>query len=190
MKVNEAHVPVAASDVQLDLRVGALVVYGGHGVGRVSGKRTGGAGEGSSGSVTVELADGLSVTLPLERALTCLRAVADADELARVEQTLRRPRPADEDAAGEKSWLVRATSTRTKIAAGEAVGLAEVVRDAVARQRRASSGTLSPQERALYLKARRLLAAELGVATATDEAEADAWIEAQLEASASENETE
>ena len=112
------------------------------------------------------------------------------DELARVEETLRRPRPADENGAGEKSWLVRATSTRTKIAAGEAVGLAEVVRDAVARQRRASSGTLSTQERAFYLKARRLLAAELGVATATDEAQADAWIEDQLEASASESEPE
>ena len=52
------------------------------------------------------------------------------------------------------------------------------------------SGALSTQERALYLKARRLLAAELGVATATDEAQADAWIEGQLEASANENETE
>ena len=188
MKVNEAHVPVAASEAQLIAR-GSVAVYGGHGSG-ASPANESAAAQDSSGSVTVEPADGLSVTLPLERAVTCLRAVADADELARVEETLRRPRPADENAEDDKSWLVRATNTRTKIAAGEAVGLAEVVRDAVARQRRASLGALSPQERAFYLKARRLLAAELGVATATDEAQADAWIEDQLEASASENEPE
>ena len=67
-----------------------------------------------------------------------------------------------------------------KIAAGEPVGLAEVVRDAVVRQRRSPSGALSMYERELYLKARRLLAAELGAATATDEAQAEAWIDGQL----------
>ena len=35
-------------------------------------------------------------------------------------------------------------------------------------------------EQELYLKARRLLAAELSAATATDEAQADAWIDGQL----------
>ena len=35
-------------------------------------------------------------------------------------------------------------------------------------------------ERELYLKARRLLAAELGAATATDEAQVEAWIDGQL----------
>ena len=41
-------------------------------------------------------------------------------------------------------------------------------------------------ERDLYLKAQRLLAAEVGAATDTDEVQADAWIDSQLEASAGE----
>jgi RNA polymerase-interacting CarD/CdnL/TRCF family regulator len=76
--------------------------------------------------------------------------------------------------------VARTRVTRTKIAAGEPVGLAEVVRDAVVRQRRSPSGALSMYERELYLKARRLLAARLGAATATDEAQAEAWIDGQL----------
>ena len=59
-------------------------------------------------------------------------------------------------------------------------------RDTVALGRGSSNGTVSTNERDLYLKARRLLAAEVGAATDTDEAEAAAWIDGQLESSAGE----
>ena len=168
--------PVAISEPQLDLRVGALVVYGGHGLGRVSHT---GQDASSTGGVVLEFASsGLSVTLPLERAVTCLRSVADAGEVARVRDALH-----GRDASIAASWVARSKSTRAKLHAGEAVGLAEIVRDAFARRRASPSGALSSSEREFSLKARRLLAAELGAAMATDEARADAWIDGELEAS-------
>jgi len=155
------------------LREGALVVYGGHGLGRICANPPGDAH--SAASIVVEFAGGLSVTFPLERALDCLRSVAGADELARVQDALRH-----EGAIIEKSWQARTRTTKTKIATGDAFALAEVVRDGFTRQRRSPSGSLSMYEQELYLKARRLLAAELSAATATDEAQADAWIDGQL----------
>jgi len=171
--------PLSIAEPQLDLQVGALVVYGGYGLGRVSARRERERDACPAGSVVVEFADGLSVTLPLDRAAACLRAIADADVVARVQTALR-----DEESTFEPSWQARTRSTRNKIAAGEPVGLAEVVRDAVTRQRRSTRGALSMYERELYLKARHLLAAELGAATATDPTQADAWIDGQLGTSA------
>ena len=176
-----AHDGLAASGSAPDLRVGALVVYGGYGLGRVASTRQSGRGVYSSGSVVLEFEGGLSVTLPRERAIGCLRAVADAEELERVRDVLRH-----HEAAIETSWQARTRSTRTKISLGEPVGLAEVVREAFTRQQRSSNGALSTYERELYLKARRLLATELGAATATDEAQANIWIDGQLGTPASE----
>jgi RNA polymerase-interacting CarD/CdnL/TRCF family regulator len=170
-----------APDSQLDLRPGALVVYGSYGIGRIC--RVGPGRDRGHGaeSVLLEFADGLSVTLPRDRAVGCLRAVAGEEALARVRDVL-----CHRDVEVERSWQVRTKSTRAKLAAGEAVGLAEVVRDTVAVGRASSSGTVSMYERDLYLKARRLLAAEVGAATGTDEAHAAAWIESQLDSSAGE----
>jgi RNA polymerase-interacting CarD/CdnL/TRCF family regulator len=175
-------VAVAVSEPPLDLRVGALVVYGGHGLGRVSRTRDGGGDDASSsGGVVLEFASsGLSVTLPLERAVSCLRSVADAGVVARVRDALHR-----RDASIEPSWVARRKSTRAKLIAGEAVGLAEIVRDAFTRRLASPSGALSSSEREFSLKARRLLAAELGAAMATDDARAEAWIDGELEASSS-----
>jgi len=155
------------------LREGALVVYGGHGLGRIRANPPGDAHP--AASIVVEFAGGLSVTFPRERALDCLRSVAGADEVALVQDALRY-----EGGTIEKSWQARTRTTRTKIAAGDALALAEVVRDAVTRQRRSPSVALSIYEHELYMKARRLLAAELSAATATDETQADAWIDGQL----------
>jgi RNA polymerase-interacting CarD/CdnL/TRCF family regulator len=177
--LNDPGGSLAATGSQVDLSVGAMVVYGGYGLGRVACTRDRGTGQYSSGSVVLEFAGGLSVTLPRERAIACLRSVADQRELARVENALRH-----DNATVEKSWQARTRNTRTKIAAGDPVGLAEVVREAVTRQRTSASGALSMYENELYLKARRLLVAELGVATATDEVRADAWVDSQLEVSA------
>ena len=67
---------------------------------------------------------------------------------------------------------------------GDAVSLAEVVRDGVRREAREPRGgeavKLSLTERQLYLKARRLLADEIGVSRGVGALEADTWIGDQL----------
>ena len=164
-------------DGELDLSVGALVVYGGHGVGRVTAGNAKKSGAGDDATVVLEFASGLSVVLPLERAQACLRPPAGASDLEAVGEVLRSP-----DIPAEQTWQSRRETVRTKIVAGEAVGLAEVVRDAFERQRRAATGSKpSPAEQELYRKARSLLAAEVAVAAGLDEAEAETWIERQLD---------
>ena len=75
-----------------------------------------------------------------------------------------------------------------KVAGGDPLALAEVVRDAACRERtliaKRSGSQLSPSERGLYLKARRLLSGEISLAQGLEPPEADAWIEEQLAARA------
>jgi RNA polymerase-interacting CarD/CdnL/TRCF family regulator len=127
----------------------------------------------------LDFAAGLSVTLPLERALECLRPLAGETEMACVGTTLREDMTAIED-----GWLKRSKATQTKVTAGQTVGLAEVVRDSVGRDRRpAAHGRtmrLSPSEQQLYLKARQLLADEIGIVRGIESSEADDWISDQL----------
>jgi RNA polymerase-interacting CarD/CdnL/TRCF family regulator len=67
--------------------------------------------------------------------------------------------------------------------------LAEVVRNGARRDRglkaKGTGSQLSPSERDLYLRARRLLSSEIAWARGLDPDEADDWIEAQLAAGAS-----
>jgi RNA polymerase-interacting CarD/CdnL/TRCF family regulator len=133
--------------------------------------------------VVLELADGLSVTLPVERALKLLRPLLSKADLRRVQQTLREDHTLSEDL-----WLKRRKDTQVKVAGGDPLGLAEVVRDCARREQRLiakrAGSQLSPSERDLYKRARRLLSAEIGLARDLEPAEADAWIEAQLAATA------
>jgi len=156
----------------LRLDVGDAVVYGPHGVGRVT------ANDGLAAdraTVVLEFGSGLQVSLPVTRARESLRPVSSQDELARVQQTLR----ADASPDGEP-WSKRFRATREKLAAGQATGLAEIVRDGIHRERR--RGTVaSPADRELYLKARRLLAMEISASRGIDEPDADHWIAEQVE---------
>jgi RNA polymerase-interacting CarD/CdnL/TRCF family regulator len=161
----------------LDLEVGATVVYGAHGIGRVSSRGAKGRGSGRTETVVLEFPSGLAIILPLERAEACLRPLASIHELDEVRTALR-----VRDVPIEQSWQIRSRATRTKISAGHTIGLAEVVRDANERQRRSTGKTpLSPAEHELYTKARQLLTAELGAVAGLAPAAADAWIDHQLE---------
>src|SRR5262249_7351994 len=71
------------------LSVGERVVYGSHGLGRVAVVETKVVGGAAREVVVVELSEGLLVTLPLERALGCLRLVADDAEIEDVQNVLR-----------------------------------------------------------------------------------------------------
>ena len=161
---------------EVSLAVGDVVVYAGHGVGRVAirGEQT----------VVLEFAtSGLTVILPVERAFGCIRPVSTEAELVSVGQTLG---GADPDV--HSNWQRRLRAARAKLTGGEAVGLAEVIRDASRRDERASArnepGRLSLTERQLYLKARQLLANEIGAARGVDPAHADEWIAEQLTSNA------
>jgi CarD family transcriptional regulator len=131
--------------------------------------------------VVLELADGLSATLPVERARELLRPLLSAADLRRVQEALRADSPLSAD-----GWLQRRRDTRLKVVGGDPVALAQVVCDGARREQRLMSkrtgSGLSPGERDLYMRARRLLSGEVGLARGLEPAQADAWIEAQLTA--------
>jgi CarD family transcriptional regulator len=159
----------------LRLAVGDVVVYGFHGVALI----VAGEGEGAAPTaIVLEFASGLRVTLPSARARESLRSLADESDLARVEETLG----ADESAR-EAQWTKRFRATREKLVAGQVIGLAEVVRDGAHREHRQalrSGPKPSPAERELYLRARRLLAEEVGAVCGIDLPTADDWITEQI----------
>jgi RNA polymerase-interacting CarD/CdnL/TRCF family regulator len=117
--------------------------------------------------------------LPIERAVECVRPVSSEVEIASIGRTL-----GGADTVGQENWQRRLKTTRGKVTSGEAAGLAEVIRDACRRDERATArkepGRLSLTERQLYLKARKLLADEIGASRGVDPPAADSWIGDQL----------
>ena len=157
---------------ELRLAVDDLVVYASHGVGCVANRQ--------QETVVLEFAEGgLSVTLPIKRAIECVRPVSTEAEIASIGRTL-----GGADTVSQENWQRRLKTTRGKLTGGEAGGLAEVIRDASRRDERASArkepSRLSLTERHLYLKARKLLADEIGASRGVDPSAADAWIGDQL----------
>jgi CarD family transcriptional regulator len=162
------------------LAVGDVVVYGTHGIGRIAAReeqvRLGEAQD----VVVVELEDGLTVTLPLARAQEHLRPLAGKDDLRRVQDTLRVDRE-----FSTSPWLARRRETVEKLAAGNLVQLAEIVCEGAQRERmRQASGSksqLSPGEREIFVKARKLLCDEIALALGLQQDAAHEWIDEQLE---------
>jgi CarD family transcriptional regulator len=165
------------------LAVGDVVVYGAHGAGRIAAREERMVRGVAQETLVLDLAEGLSVTLPMERARELLRPMLSPADLRRVEKTLR-----EEHTPSELGWLQRSKDTQMKVAGGEPLRLAEVVRDGALRERKLiakrTGSQLSASERALYLKARRLLAGEIALARGLEPEAADAWIEEQLAATA------
>ena len=160
----------------VDLAVGDLVVYGSHGVGRVM-TRHAAVGDRQE-AVSVKFAAGLIVMLPLERARLTLRPLAAEAELVQVVRVLRSDRTID-----SQTWSKRLRALQAKVATGEIVAWAEIVRDGIkGDQDRSQKGGSwpAPSERQLYLKARALLAAEVAAVRETEPQEADAWIVEQV----------
>jgi RNA polymerase-interacting CarD/CdnL/TRCF family regulator len=160
----------------LRLAVGDVVVYASHGVGRVATRRPG---EGDLEELVVlEFGAGLEVTLPVERARESMRPVCGELELERVRDTL-----GGEETLAVQPWTKRFRMIREKVSSGDVTGLAEVVRDGIHRERQLAErgrAIASPNERQLYLKARKLLADEIGIARGIDAADADLWIVEQV----------
>jgi RNA polymerase-interacting CarD/CdnL/TRCF family regulator len=158
----------------VEFRLGQVFVYGGHGPGRLVAREERGSGDRRCEVIVLELAATLKVTLPLTLAHRQLRPLASERQLESVKQTLRATPP-----ACESVWIKRQKATRAKLAAGEPIGLAEVVSDG-ARRHDADGAHLSMRERELYLKARRLLAGEIGLVRGIEPSLAEDWISDQL----------
>lgn len=128
--------------------------------------------------VVVELGHGLVVTLSIAEARMRLRPVASEADLRRVQRMMHEDTQASAD-----SWAKRLKEGQAKLARGDLLDLAEVVRDGMRRDSQARDGVgpkVSESERRLYLQARQLLAGEIGSARGVEQVEADAWIEEQL----------
>jgi CarD family transcriptional regulator len=161
------------------LGVGDLVVYGTHGIGRITAREKRLVSGTIREVVVVELEDGLTATLPLERAREHLRAVASEAELLRVRQALR-----DDRVLSVDPWLSRRGAIMEKLAGGDPVKLAEIVSEGAQRERmrraRGARQQLSAGEREIFQKARRLLSGEIALARDIQQSAADGWIDEQL----------
>jgi len=168
--------------VRLD--VGDVVVYPAYGVGRVVAREKRMVRGAEQAIVVLELADGLSVGLPMRRAREQLRQPVSETGVLRVQETLR-----EDGALSAGGWPKRKKQTQAKLTGGDPLELAEVVRDGARRtQTLAARGTntqLSPAEKTVYDKARKFLSEEIGLARGLDPADADAWIEEQIAATGS-----
>ena len=163
----------------MKLAVGDVVVYPAHGAGRVAARERRVVLGAEQEVVVLELADGLSVTLPMQLARELLRPLVSEAGLSRVQETLR-----EDGALSGDVWLKRLKQVQAKLIGGDPLQLAEIVRDGARRERRlTASGTtskLSLREKGLCVKARQHLSGEIGLARGLDRAEVDAWIDEQL----------
>jgi CarD family transcriptional regulator len=163
----------------VQLTVGDVVVYSAYGLGRVAARERGLVQDTDQEMVVLEFDDGLTVSLPIERAHDQLRALASAAEIGRVQETLR-----EERAVSNEPWLSRQRDARAKLTGGDPLGLAEIVRDGAARTRslaaKGAKSQLSPGERDIFVKARRLLSSEIAHVCGLEATEADDWIDLQL----------
>jgi CarD family transcriptional regulator len=159
--------------------VGDRVVYGNHGVGRVvARKRLDVLGEPQE-VVVVELDDELTVTLPIGRARSQLRALVNGAGLKRVRKALR-----EDIQLSTGNWLSRRNETLKKLTAGLPVALAEIVSEGAQRERARRAQGAKPQlsvgEQEVFGKARSLLSGEIALALDIDHAAAEAWIDRHL----------
>ena len=161
------------------LAVGDLVVYGTHGIGRIAARKEQAVLGTAREVVVVELEDGLTATLPLERAREQLRPLASEADVRHVRKELR----ADRD-LNIGPWLSRRQAALDKLTSADPVKLAEIVSEGAQRERmRLASGSkpqLSAGEREIFVKARKLLSVEIAQALGMQPAAADGWIDEQL----------
>jgi CarD family transcriptional regulator len=158
------------------LAVGDVVVYGAHGAGTVETRETRSVDGELHTVVVVALAGGLSVRLPLALAQERLRALVDEPGLATVAQVL-----CDAPSRSGESWLKRRREALAKL--GDAIGLAEIIRDGHVRETAPARGfgsRLAPSERELVRRARGLLTSEIALARNVPVADAEAWLDRQL----------
>ena len=154
-------------------------MYPAHGAGRVAAREKRVVFGAEQEVVVLALADGLSVTLPMQLARELLRPLVSEAGLRRVQETLR-----EDGAPSGDVWVKRMKQAQAKLTGGDPLELAEIVRDGARRARRlTANGTnskLSIREKGLCVKARQHLSGEIGFVRGLDRAVVDAWIDEQL----------
>ena len=164
---------------RVKLAVGDVVVHAALGAGRVAAREKTVVLGAEQEVVVLELADGLSVTLPVQLARELLRPLVSEAGVRGVQETLR-----EDGVLSGDVWLKRLKQVQAKLRGGDPLELAEIVRDGARRERTlTANGTnskLSLSEKALCVKARKLLSGEIGLARGLDRAVVDAWIDEQL----------
>jgi CarD family transcriptional regulator len=87
-------------------------------------------------------------------------------------------------AVSRDPWLKRRRNSQAKLASGDPIELAELIRDSARREwtlpAKGTKPQLSPGERELFVKARQLLSNEIALARGVEPSEANAWIDEQL----------
>src|SRR5947209_19642678 len=111
------------------LAVGDMAVYASHGAGQVAARERRVVRGKRQEVIVLALAGGLSVELPIERALELLRPLASEADMARVQKTLG----ASHALSGD-TWLSRRRNSQAKLTGGQLVGLAEIIRDSAQRE--------------------------------------------------------
>lgn len=163
----------------MKLALGTVVAYPPHGVGRVAGREKRDVGGVQQEVVVVALGDGLTVSLPLERARELLRPPVDEAGLRRVRDTLRQ-----DGELSDEIWSKRLRLGQEQLRRGDPQELAALVRDGAQRDRvltaRGTGSKLAVSERSLCKRARELLSSEIGLVRGLGQEEAEAWIDEQL----------
>ena len=169
-----ARTPGNDARTALRLAIGDRVVYASHGIGRIQSRQH----HPANGELLVlAFENGLTVTLPLERAQNALRSLSGEPELEEVQRTLGRDSPP----ATLEHWSRRHRNAQAKLVGGSIGGLAEIVRDGAHRERARLKGGTAPIRNQLYRQARKLLAAEVAAARGIELDAADAWIGRHIE---------
>jgi RNA polymerase-interacting CarD/CdnL/TRCF family regulator len=156
-----------------------MVVYRSHGAGRVAARESRVVLGARRDIVVLALAGGLRVELPVERANDLLRPISNESELSRVQEAL-----GADQAVSSEPWLTRQRETLAKFVDGDPIGLAHIIRNSARREAsRSTKGAklqLSPWEREIATKARRLLSTEIALVRGVEPEEADLWIDRHL----------
>jgi CarD family transcriptional regulator, regulator of rRNA transcription len=161
------------------LAVGDMVVYRSHGAGRVAARESKVVLGTRQDVVVLALEGGLRVELPLERARELLRPLSSESDLSRVQETLS----ADHTPISEP-WLKRQRESLADLADGDPIGLAHIIRNGARREAtlspKGAKVHLSPSEREIATKARRLLSTEIALVRGVELEDADRWIDRYL----------
>ena len=158
----------------MTFKVGDTVVYPHHGAALIEAVEVRVSKGAEKESLVLRVAQGdLTVRVPADNVdLVGVRDVVNAEGLDRVFEVLRQPYTEE-----PTNWSRRYKANLEKLASGDVIKVAEVVRDLWRRERERG---LSAGEKRMLAKARQILVSELALAEKTNEDKAEAILDEVL----------
>ncbi|MFM9049511.1 MAG: CarD family transcriptional regulator, partial [Actinomycetota bacterium] len=158
----------------MTFKVGDTVVYPHHGAALIEAVEIRGIKGAEKEYLVLRVAQGdLTVRVPADNVdLVGVRDVVNAEGLDRVFEVLRQPYTEE-----PTNWSRRYKANLEKLASGDVIKVAEVVRDLWRRERERG---LSAGEKRMLAKARQILVSELALAEKTNEDKAEAILDEVL----------